>query len=116
MLGYNEVPVKMATDEEPRETRRAEDVNPVYFSSFDFIDMDGKGIQWFDGVKGEYVSFDSYSEKLRYGLQCYKIPSSVVETLASQKGRAWSSCDIHKIAMAFYSLGESAEEIVKRFS
>lgn len=116
MLGYDEGPLKMTTDENPKRKRRAEDVNPIYFSSFDFVDMDGDGIQWYDRSKGDYVTFKSYVDKLKFGLKCYKIPEQVVKALASLKERKWSAGDIQKIAMEYYSLGESCEEILKSFA
>jgi hypothetical protein len=107
--------IKMTTDEMPIKPRTPEGVNPLYFASFDFIDMDGTGIQWYDRAKGRYITFRSYDEKLEYGLQQYKLPKSLIMKLLEGRDRKWTAGDIQDIAMSYYTLGSSEDEIRKDF-
>ena len=62
------------------------------------------------------MSFDSYVAKLKYGLECYKIPSAIIEALIKNPNKKWNAGDIQSIAMAYYTLGETADEIIKKYS
>ena len=116
MFGVKGLENQMTMDERPHEGRKPDGINPLYFASFDFIDMDGEGIQWYDRAKGKYVSFKSYAEKIQYGLECYKIPAALIEALLNIPDKKWDAGDIQSIAMAYYTLGKSPDEIIKEFS
>lgn len=89
-----------------------EPIDDVYYMSLDDFKVHPE-ISWHDNKKG-VVKFNTYEEKLRYALRCYKVPEDWIERFIQEfPGRKWDGMDISEIQYDYRETNKTLDEIIK---